>query len=532
MTPLLRATLWPALALSLLQTSPTTVPEEIRRRVESLRNGHAVEVFGVTIPPQPRLAQLYEARAFAPLWVGPEAARDLAASARFVTADGLDPARYDATVLASLPDRFVRADSAADADLLRSHALIRLTNDLHYGRVDPSELDPSWRLPTRERSLDATTLQDMIASGRLAERIAALRPNHFIYQGLQRALADYRAIRGRGGWPSLPGGPILQLDSAGTRIPVLRRRLAMEGDLPAGADTVAETFDAVLDSAVRRFQHRHALNEDGVVGRATLAELNVPVDARIDQIRINLERARWTLHGLADTFVAANIAGQRIYLVRGGAIVWETRGIVGKEYSRTPIFTAPMRYLVLNPTWTVPTSIAGEILTAIRRDASYLEREGMRVIDRAGRTIDPTSLDFSRWSGRSFPYVFRQDPGPRNALGFIKFMFPNEYDVYLHDTPARSLFDREDRTFSHGCIRVQDPLRLAELLLDDPAWTRAALESAIASRQTRTLSLARPIPMLILYWTASADLHGELHFYRDVYRRDAALLRALDRETD
>jgi murein L,D-transpeptidase YcbB/YkuD len=180
----------------------------------------------------------------------------------------------------------------------------------------------------------------------------------------------------------------------------------------------------------------------------------------------------------------------------------------------------------------VPPGIVGEILAHVRSDPGYLARINMRVLDRSGRPVNPASIDFGRYTGASFPYVFRQEPGPQNPLGQIKLMFPNEHNVYLHDTPSRQLFDREQRTFSHGCIRVQDPIRLAELVLDDPRWTREALLAGIAAGGTRTIPLAQPLPVVIQYWTASTDLHGELHFYRDVYARDRPLLRALDARTN
>lgn len=210
-------------------------------------------------------------------------------------------------------------------------------------------------------------------------------------------------------------------------------------------------------------------------------------------------------------------------------LCWETRVVVGKTATRTPIFSALMRYIVLNPAWEVPSSITGEILAEARLDPAYLGKRGFRILDSAAREVDPETLDLGAYATAPFPYHLRQEPGPQNALGRIKLVFPNDYSVYLHDTPGRSLFERERRTFSHGCIRVQDPLRLAELVLDDPAhWSRDALAAAIDSGRTQTLALERSLPVLVLYWTAATDLHGELHFYRDVYGRDAGLLRALD----
>ena len=234
------------------------------------------------------------------------------------------------------------------------------------------------------------------------------------------------------------------------------------------------------------------------------------------------------VQGLPESFIVVNVAGAKVYLIREGDIAFEARSVVGKTYTRTPVFRASLRYLELNPTWTVPPGIVGEVLGAIGRNPGYLAEQQTSVLDGGGQSVYPSGIDFSRYSGRSFPYVFRQGAGPRNPLGRIKFVFPNAYHVYLHDTPVRQLFEQEQRTFSHGCIRVQDPVRLAELVLKDPTWSHAALSEAIAAGPTRRIELAEPLPVLILYWTASADLNGELHFYRDVYRRDAALLEALE----
>jgi murein L,D-transpeptidase YcbB/YkuD len=318
-------------------------------------------------------------------------------------------------------------------------------------------------------------------------------------------------------------------DSVDDRVPLLRARLALEGDYAGPADDTSRVYDAALEAAVRSFQHRHGLNEDGLVERATLAALAVPVEHRIDQVRVNLERARWVGHELPIEFVAVNVAGAKVYLVHGDGIAFETRAIVGADATRTPVFTADMQYVVLNPTWTVPRSIVDEVLALARRDPGYLSREGMRLLDASGEEVDASDVDLTRYTPSDFPYVFRQDPGPANALGHIKLMLPNPHHVYLHDTPSRALFDREERLFSHGCIRIQDPLGLAELVLGEPAtWNRATLETAIATGQTLTIPLARPVPVFVLYWTASVDPRGIPHFYADVYDRDAGVLAGLD----
>jgi murein L,D-transpeptidase YcbB/YkuD len=235
--------------------------------------------------------------------------------------------------------------------------------------------------------------------------------------------------------------------------------------------------------------------------------------------------------GRAPNFVAVNIAGFRVYYIDDDHITWSARAVVGQPYRATPVFRAAMKYLVLNPDWTVPpTILLHDVLPAMHKDPGYLAREHMEVVDYQGRHVDPATLDWSRYPGAPFPYLIRQLPGPTNALGRIKFMFPNSHFVFLHDTPKRALFDRADRTFSSGCIRVEHPLELAAILLrDNPGWDRAALEAAIATGTTRTVFLQHPVPVLLLYLTVVAfDGGRDFAFYRDVYGRDPRLERALD----
>jgi murein L,D-transpeptidase YcbB/YkuD len=286
-------------------------------------------------------------------------------------------------------------------------------------------------------------------------------------------------------------------------------------------------YDEALAAAVRAFQARHGLTDDGVVGARTVEELNVPVEKRIEQLRVNLERGRWLLRDIGDTFVAVNVAGFRLIFVRDGRIEWETRVQVGKPYRATPVFRSEISYLVLNPNWTVPPGILRkDIIPEQRRDPRTLEKKGLKVYDRAGNEVPASAVD---WSARSFPYTVRQDPGPTNALGRVKFMFPNEHNVYLHDTPSKNLFDADDRAFSSGCIRVEDPLKLAELLLAGHAnWGRDAIDRAVASGGTRTVTLKPRVPVLLTYWTAWMRGTSEIHFRRDIYGRDTKLAAALD----
>jgi murein L,D-transpeptidase YcbB/YkuD len=275
---------------------------------------------------------------------------------------------------------------------------------------------------------------------------------------------------------------------------------------------------------VRRFQERHGLTPDGVVGRATSAALNVGVRERIEQIRANLERARWVTGDLREEFLVVNIAGFRLYLVRGGEVVWRTRVQVGRPYRRTPVFKAQLSYLVFNPTWTVPPTIFREdLLPEIRRDAAVLAERNIDVLDAAGSLVDPFSID---WRARSLPYRLVQRPGRTNALGRVKFMFPNEHQVYLHDTPSRDLFERESRAFSSGCIRVEDPMTLALELLG-PGWDPARIERLVETGRTETVFLDEPMDLLLLYWTTEVDAAGRVYFWPDLYERDPAVIAGL-----
>ena len=294
-------------------------------------------------------------------------------------------------------------------------------------------------------------------------------------------------------------------------------------------DTPSNQFDDKLENAVKHFQQNHGLTTDGIAGPGTLAAMNVPVRARIDQIRANLERARWVLRNLPDSYVITDIAGFRVNYSRDGEMIWSTRAQVGKPYRKTPVFRDTIRYLEINPTWTLPpTILKQDTLPKIRKDPDYLRNKNMEVLTFSGEPVDPASIDWSQYPEKPFPYLIRQRPGPKNALGRIKFMFPNKHAVYLHDTPSRDLFDRDTRAFSSGCIRVQHPFEFAELLLDDPAWTKERLLEVVESRKITKISLKKPITVLLLYWTIDASADGDVVFKPDIYDRDPAIIKALN----
>ncbi len=505
--------------------------EVFRARVEEIRTGVTREALGQTIAATSLLPAFYESRNFRPAWSDRARAEALLRAIRDSERDGLDPSDYHRDVLEAAARS--KTEDEIGLDLVRTDALIRLGYHILFGKVDPASFDPNWNYERVIQGFDAVReIENLLAAPDLAARLENEKPTHPIYVGLRAALARYRALRDAGGWPRVPAGAPLKPGASDVRVPVLRARLAATEDLTstdAETSEASEVYDEALAAAVRRFQARHGLAEDGAVGARTLEELNVPVEQRIEQIRVNLERGRWLLHDIGETFVAVNVAGYRLVFVRDGAIVWDTKVQVGKPYRATPMFRSEISYLVFNPTWTVPPGILrNDIIPDQRRDSGTLERKGLKVYDRSGNEVSPADVD---WSARSFPYTVRQDPGPTNALGRVKFMFPNEHNVYLHDTPSRNLFDSDDRAFSSGCIRVEDPLKLAELLLDGQSnWSRKTIDRTIADGESRTVTLKPRVPVLLTYWTAWVRASGELQFRRDIYGRDAKVSAALEAE--
>jgi murein L,D-transpeptidase YcbB/YkuD len=513
------------------------VREHIRLKVDELRtNGGGVSV-GPAVVAGNAVARFYERRDFRPVWVEREQIRDFLQAVDQVVRDGLDPRDYGSEALRETARRLAAAADAepagrADLDIRLTHGLSLLVDHLSQGKVDPGALDRDWNFDRPVRGRDRVELlESALAAPSLAGVIAGLRPQHRFYVALSLALEEYRAIEAEGGWPAVSTGPSLKAGIRSARLAPLRARLLATGDLSPNRSAPSDFFDDRLEAAVLRFQRRHGLDTDGIVGPKTLAELNVPVSKRIDQMRLNLERARWVLHGVSESFIAVNIAAFEVFLVRNGEIFWRARAVVGRPYRKTPLFTAAMTYLVFNPTWTVPPGIlAKDILPKVKADPGFLREKKIDVLDLDGRSVDPGTIAWVSTSARGFPYLLRQKPGPHNALGRVKFMFPNRHLVYLHDTPNKELFERADRTFSSGCIRVENSLRLARLLLEDnPDWQASRFEQLLESPKTTTVSLQKPVPVLLLYWTAWVEENGVLNFRKDTYNRDAPILARLNR---
>lgn len=476
------------------------------------------------------LAAFYRERQMAPLWLdadGPsERAVALAGVLRSADLNGLDPEDYGASAIAGLLSS-TEPERQAELELRLSLGLIEMTSDLASGRLEPHAINPE--LFVYPQNVDrAKVIRAAAGAQDIAAFVASYEPAQPEYHRLKAALADYRALAAAGGWPSVADGPTLKPGMTDPRVGQLRARL----QAPAAAGDDPALLDDALADAVKAFQQRHGLEQDGKVGKNTLAALNVPAPDRVRQMVLNLERRRWMADDPGARYVFVNLADFELKVVDGPRTVFDTRVVVGAPYHRTPVFSDEMSYVEINPYWNVPPSIArNELLPKIKEDPGYLAAHDFELLSdwsESARVLDPRSIDWSGVRPETFAYKVRQGPGPGNALGHIKFMFPNPFNIYLHDTPARSLFERDERSFSHGGIRVEDPEQFGAFVLDREAdWSLARIEETIATGQRTIVPLRESLPVHIAYLTAWVNKDGSVNFRRDVYGRDAILARNL-----
>lgn len=454
--------------------------------------------------------------------------------------DGLTPDDYDAAALAQALDQAARgpgldATAAARLEDALTASVLRYLGDLHSGRIDRRQIYGGAALPPSNRVDAAEFLRAALTAPQLTDALHRAAPAIPLYGRLRAELARYRTLAGDPAWdvplPPLPG-PKLEAQRRWSGLPLLVQRLVALGDLPADRP-VPDAYDESLRQGVMAFQDRHGLQADGVIGRATLAELAVTPTERAQQIALTMERLRWTPLLDAPRMIVVNIPEfvLRAYEVRDGRVTMRLtmNVVVGKAMkTQTPLFEEEMRYIEFSPYWNVPASIArNEIVPQLRRDPAYLEREGFEFVAPGGEvaaTLSPERLDALARS----EIRIRQRPGPKNALGDIKFGL-RDSSIYLHHTPATGLFLRGRRDFSHGCIRVQDPMALAHFVLQNaPAWTDDRMREAMTRGQSSTLALAERLPVLITYGTALVR-QGKIHFLPDIYGHDRRLAQALRR---
>jgi len=466
------------------------------------------------------------------LWLASSRANALISRLKNAEADGLDPNDYPSKQLATISATGPSADKRGLAiiELYFSSAFLEYASDLKVGRFLPSKVDPNFFIESRTIDQQAA-LKDLAQTDSIDRFFDAWQPPGQRYAALRTVLAKYRALAAKGGWNTVPLGESIKPGMSDPRIPAIRARLSLT-DVASGEVGTAEgqLYGNALVEVVKRFQARQGLEGDGVIGSTTIVAMNVPVQERIKSIILAMERLRWMPENLGQQYLIVNIAGFELRRVNAGKVEERMAVVVGKPYHRTPVFSDRIRFLEFNPYWNVPPDIAvNEELPVLRRNPAGLSAQGFEVV-RGNQVSDPSSVDWSSVGPGHFPYQLRQRPGPNNALGRVKFMFPNPHNVYLHDSPARNLFERNVRAFSHGCIRLSRPLDLAEQVLrvgGVQGWTKERINDVVASTKNTVVNLREPLPVHITYLTAWAD-DGVANFRQDIYGHDAKLLAALE----
>lgn len=472
----------------------------------------------------------YKRRQYLPAWNDTSSLSQLIAALEDLRFDGLDPSEYSLTELKQkLPDlpNMTSVTDRAHLDILATRACMTGLVHLYLGKLDPYQLESQWNYSSQvlDPEVGLTALETALKHGSLAEVFVQARPQQKVYLNLRDGLRQLYAIESRGGWPVIPSGPTLKPGMTDSRVVPLRQRLVVAGVL-AQEQADGNIYDHILEMAVTRFQREQNLDVDGAVGRQTMAVLNVPVQQRIAQLKANLERSRWLLHEVNGNFVMVDIAGYQVLLFKDGKPVWSSRIQVGKPYRKTPIFKSRLTYVTFNPTWTIPPTIFKEdVLPKIQQDPSYLANNRLQVLDSRGTVLDPATIDWNNPGN----IMLRESAGPQNPLGQAVIRFPNEHAIYMHDTPSRTNFGRGQRAFSSGCIRVERPLELVELLLNDPKrWDKKAIDELIASGQTKDIGFTTQLPIMLTYSTVGVTDDGRVVFRQDIYDRDPALIAALD----
>lgn len=454
---------------------------------------------------QDKLVALYQARDFKPIWSGSGTAESRAAAVKsaleHASDQGLRSADYT-SALSQWSDVPQTGEDAAKYDIAMTAALLKYAKDVHSGRLDPESVYKDVQLPANDFDA-AAALKRALRNGSIDSFLSDLPPPQPGYQRLVKALAQYRAIAAQGGWPAIPAGGTIDLDSGGSRVRALAKRLAFEdSDLADNPDP----SPSELREAVLRFQRRHGLNDDGVVGPAVLRELNIPASHRVEQIVANMERWRWMPRSFESRYIAVNVPDQSLEFIDDGSVALHSRVVIGRKDNQTPILRTTVRAVVANPPWNIPDDIAAKMLPRIRKNPDYLSEHNMVMAD-----------------GH-----IQQNPGEDNALGTLMLDAPNKFNVYMHDTPNKKLFLADTREMSHGCVRVEQILPLASLALTGSADDGVDdLNEAIAGGVTQRMPLSEPLPAYMLYWTAFAKSDDGVEFRDDLYDRDRILLDKL-----
>lgn len=513
--------------------------ENIRKIIESRIPGDRYKAFGIELYSSVLLPKTYIENSFSPLWITSydslTRVQEMVNFVRDTEYHGLIPDHYHYQEL-NTQLKLLNSDDnllfdpvfIANFDLLLTDAYFMIASHLYHGKVDPESLEAQWGIRRNKPDLPLDTrLKYMLKHETVEEGFRHFYPPNPGYAGMVEEYKkltslidnDFRIN------VQLKSGSIKPGDSLAD-VAEIKKKLAFWGLYTPDTTSQPYKYDEKAVEAMKKLQHQFGYNMDGVIGKNAVKALNLGVKERIDLLAVNMERLRWMPDSLEPVYILVNIADFTLQAFKGNDTLLSMRTIVGKDYRETPVFNALITYLVLSPSWTVPPTIQRQdVIPAVARNAGYLASKNMKVYDSKGKLVDPASVN---WKRDGMRYTIRQSPGAQNALGKVKFMFPNKHNVYLHDTPSRELFARDERTFSSGCIRIEKPMELAELLLSDmEGWSPEKIKQAMNSSSEKTVVLKSPAGVYLYYLTAWADSKGIIHYRSDIYNRDKEMLNAL-----
>lgn len=492
---------------------------------------------------QESFKEFYKQRNYEAAWVKKRGVNNqgeaLLAALEKADAEGLNSEDYKLQYLYHLKEKIEKdrnADVAAVAKLDKEFtaAYLKFANHKLRGRVNPERLDALWKTNRRERDL-ASHLQRALQQEEVEESLALLEPEDPQYDAIKKAYSKYKQLlETKGEWPKLPADLVIEAGDSSKYVATLRERLSADGyfDSPK-PDSVKQVYDSTLVKAIMVYQQKNGLESDGIIGGETLNMLNTSLKERITQLQLNLERMRWSPEKPEGRYLLVNIPQYMLYIYEGDEKAMEMKVIVGEAFaSGTPIFDDTLEYISFSPTWTVPISIAtGEMLPKLRQNPSYLRNNNFKLYEgwsEDAPELNPHAINWHQVSASNFPYRIVQQPGDNNALGHIKFMFPNTLDIYLHDTPADYLFKKAERDFSHGCIRVEEPVELAYYFLHDQGWDREKIKEYMHLSSPENVILEEKTPVILDYRTAWVDDDGRVTFAKDIYGHDQKQMQRFD----
>jgi len=456
---------------------------------------------------------------------------------RKVNEHGLQASDFHLTLIEKYAGRIqsmipMPAEDIMKLEILLTDAFMLLGSQLHYGKVDPEKEGADWQIDRKEAELRLDEkLENALARNDLGNTLNQLAPNYRSYWIMKNELAFFSSMINQS-WPQLKYVQTIKPGETNQLLPKIRARLMhLRYEL---SDSTSAQYDEELQKHLKIFQKERGLNPDGEIGKGTLEMLNSRPEQLINQLRVNMERFRWLPVKLTNKHIIVNIANFRLDMIEGVDTLISMRAIVGNEYRKTPVFNDLMTYIVFSPTWIVPPTILKmDVIPELLKGPAYLQQKNMRLLRLNGTEIDYNDIDWSTISRNRFPYMVQQRPGNENALGRVKFMFPNKHNIYIHDTPTKGYFARDDRALSSGCIRVQNPFELARLLLSDsPEWTSERIRAAMESVSQQNVHLKTPIDVALLYLTAWGDGQGRIQFRKDIYSRDETVQNALNEKPE